>query len=339
MEKGKSVKVCVTGGSGYLGSWLIKSLLTRGYTVHATLRNLVDADGRKRLKLFEADIYSPQEFDEAIKGCEYVLHVATPFLHKENTKYKDTTEATIASVRCIADSCLLSKTVKRLVYTSSVMAASPLSEDGSGYKPQMDELCWTPLGLSFDYGNEFLLDYVKSKTQSDKEILRYNNIGSSENGVDELEVVSLCSGLVGGETILPYVCSSLPCVLSLIKGDEFSLNSLRFMQELMGCIPVVHVEDVCDAHILCIEKGSLKGWFLCVAESVMIEDIVNCYGEICPEFHIGEGFKSGPIGRSKCELSKLRKEGFEFKYRLKQILKDSVKCAKRLGFLQEFVQL
>ncbi|CAA0838222.1 NAD(P)-binding Rossmann-fold superfamily protein [Striga hermonthica] len=206
------------------------------------------------------------------------------------------------------------------------MAASPLSEDGSGYKPQMDELCWTP-------------DYIKSKTLSDKEILRYNNIrSSSENGVD-LEVVSLCSGFVGGETILPYMSSSLPSMLSLITGHEFSLNSLRFMQELMGCIPVVHIEDVCDAHIFCIEKGSLSGRFLCAAESVTIEDMANCYGEIYPEFHIEEGLKSGPIGRSKCELSKLRKEGFEFKYGLKQILKDSVKCAKRLGFLQEFAQL
>jgi len=33
-------KVCVTGGSGYIGSWLIKKLLAKGYTVHATLRDL-----------------------------------------------------------------------------------------------------------------------------------------------------------------------------------------------------------------------------------------------------------------------------------------------------------
>jgi hypothetical protein len=33
-------RVCVTGASGYIGSWLAKKLLEKGYTVHATLRNL-----------------------------------------------------------------------------------------------------------------------------------------------------------------------------------------------------------------------------------------------------------------------------------------------------------
>lgn len=41
----------------------------------------------------------------------------------------------------------------------------------------------------------------------------------------------------------------------------------------------------------------------------------------------------GGIGRSKCDLSKLRNEGFEFKYELKEILSESIEFAKRLGVL------
>ncbi|KAI3453808.1 hypothetical protein Pfo_010471 [Paulownia fortunei] len=251
-------------------------------------------------------------------------------LHTLNSEYKDTTEAAIAGVRSTVDSCLRSKNVKRLVYTSSVMAASPLREDGSGYKPQMDELCWTPLNLSYTYSNDFMLEYTKSKTLSDKEILRYNN---ETGNTGKLEVVSLACGLVGGETLLSYIPSSLPCVLSQLTGRQFDLNALKFLQELLGSIPIVHIDDACEAHIFCIEKTSLKGRFLCAAESPTMEEMANCYQEIHPEFQIPEGFKCGPGGRSKCDLSKLRKEGYEFKYGLKEILNDSVVCGKRLRVL------
>lgn len=58
---------------------------------------------------------------------------------------------------------------------------------------------------------------------------------------------------------------------------------------------------------------------------MILRNIANC----CLNF--GFRFKCGPSGRSKCDLSKLRKEGFEYKYGLKEILSDSVECAKRLG--------
>ena len=34
-----SATYCVTGATGYLGSWLVEALLERGYTVHATVRD------------------------------------------------------------------------------------------------------------------------------------------------------------------------------------------------------------------------------------------------------------------------------------------------------------
>ena len=49
--------------------------------------------------------------------------------------------------------CERSKTVRRVIHTASVVAASPLKGDGDGYKDFMDESCWTPLNLSYGYSN------------------------------------------------------------------------------------------------------------------------------------------------------------------------------------------
>ncbi|KAL7195096.1 hypothetical protein ACSBR1_035330 [Camellia fascicularis] len=162
-------KVCVTRDSGYIGHWLVKKPLQKGYTVHATLRNLDEKskvellrslpNADTRLLLFQAVIYNPTKFEPAIRGCQYVLHVTTPIKHgSQSSQYEDTSEAAIASARIIANSCVRSQIVKRLIYTAIVMSSSPLKEDGSGYKPSFNESSWTSLNLSYTFSNDgFLL--------------------------------------------------------------------------------------------------------------------------------------------------------------------------------------
>ena len=65
-------------------------------------------------------------------------------------QYKDTGEAAVAGVKIIAESCIKSKSVKKLIYTASAMAASPLKGAASGYKDVMDETCWSPLDLPYE---------------------------------------------------------------------------------------------------------------------------------------------------------------------------------------------
>ncbi|RLN33535.1 cinnamoyl-CoA reductase 2-like isoform X1 [Panicum miliaceum] len=80
-------RVCVTGGGGYIASWLVKLLLSRGYAVHATVRDPSDPknahlgrlDGAAgNLRLFKADVLDPDALAAAVAGCEGVFHAVSP---------------------------------------------------------------------------------------------------------------------------------------------------------------------------------------------------------------------------------------------------------------------
>src|SRR4051794_29584202 len=88
---GSDGTVLVTGGTGFLGGWCIVSLLERGYDVRTTVRDLAregavrnsvsapGAEADSRLPVLAADLSSDEGWAEAVEGCRYVLHVASPF--------------------------------------------------------------------------------------------------------------------------------------------------------------------------------------------------------------------------------------------------------------------
>ncbi|KAL5571388.1 hypothetical protein UlMin_020985 [Ulmus minor] len=336
MEKSSS-KVCVTGGAGYIGSLLVKKLLDKGYIVHATLRNLDDVTkvsllksfpgADTRLMLFQADIFTPESFENAIQGCEFVFHVANP-MGPFDLQHKNMTEATIAAVESIATCCIRSGTVRKLIYTGSIVAASPLKEDGSGFKDFMDETCWTPFNLSIPHSNQFLKAYQDSKTMAEKELLKFEN----KNG-SQLEIVSLACGLVGGNSVLPYTPASSALFISQLTDNEIYYNSLRYLEELGGKIPIVHIEDVCEAHVFCVENPCLKGRFLCASSFISSAEIAAYYQENYPKFHVKKEYLEGPKRDIKLSSSKLIEKGFAYKYDTKMILDDCINSAIRMGDL------
>ncbi|XP_042493931.1 anthocyanidin reductase-like [Macadamia integrifolia] len=329
--------VCVTGGAGYLGSSLVKKLLQKGHTVHATLRNLDDQskvgllksfpEANTKLRLFKADIYNPDEFNTAIQGCDFVFHVATPLQsNTQSSQYKDTTEAAVAAVESIVKSCIRSGTVKRLIYTGSVVAASPLKEDGSGFKDSMDESCWTPLNLPINYyGFETLKDYTYSKTISEKKLLSY---ACKEN---KMELVSLACGLVGGDTVLSYISGSIACLMSQPLNDPISYQSLEFLQELMGKVPIVHIDDVCEAHIFCMDQRSLQGIFLFASDFLSTKEIADYFCLYHPEICIAEEFHGRNGSEVRWGSTKLNDVGFKPNYDAKLILEDSLQFLRKMG--------
>src|SRR5215208_7191077 len=94
MADGSGQTVLVTGGSGFLGGWCVIELLRRGYSVRTTVRDLSreaqvrgavgsEVDPGDRLTVLAADLTSDDGWAEAVGGCDYVLHVASPFPPKQ----------------------------------------------------------------------------------------------------------------------------------------------------------------------------------------------------------------------------------------------------------------
>ncbi|MBN1829748.1 MAG: NAD-dependent epimerase/dehydratase family protein [Deltaproteobacteria bacterium] len=130
----KSKPVLVTGGSGYVASWIIKMLLEKGIDVNATVRDASDSKkvdhltalakaSTGKLNLFKSDLLDRGSFDEPMRGCELVIHTASPFFI---TGIKNPQEELIRpareGTRNVLESARRNPTVQRIVLTSSVAA-------------------------------------------------------------------------------------------------------------------------------------------------------------------------------------------------------------------------
>ena len=132
MDKTKSI--FVTGGTGYIGSWVVKNLLEDGYTVNLTVRdksrkekyehlqNIADASIGK-LELFEADLLVDGSYREAMQGCEVVFHMASPFMiHGIKDPQKQLVDPALKGTANILNAVNETESVKRVVLTSSVVS-------------------------------------------------------------------------------------------------------------------------------------------------------------------------------------------------------------------------
>ncbi len=247
--------VLVTGGSGFIGAHCILALLNAGYRVRTTVRSLkregdvramlkqggVDAGGR--LTFAAADLTQDAGWAQAVAGCEYVLHVASP-LPPGVPKHEDelivpAREGTLRVLRAARDAG-----VRRVVLTSSFAAI------GYGHpvrKEPFTEKDWT------DPNGDDLSAYPKSKTFAEHAAWEFI---AKEGGGLELAVVNP----VG--------------VFGPVLGPDYSASILMVQRLMDGAIPgcprlyfgAVDVRDVADLHVRAMTNPAARGErFLAVA--------------------------------------------------------------------------
>ena len=120
--------VLITGGTGFIGAHVIRAFAaTNRFRIRTSSRQIND-EKRKKLEslgaseVVEAELTSKNGWDEAVADCTYVIHVASPFLLVAKDPEKDLLEPALSGVRFVLEACAESKTLQRVVLTSSVAA-------------------------------------------------------------------------------------------------------------------------------------------------------------------------------------------------------------------------
>ncbi len=268
----------VTGASGFIAMHCILQLLEQGYRVRGTLRtparekNLrqtlarhIDADNR--LEFVTADLTSDDGWRDAVEGCTYVLHVASP-LPRELPKHEDelivpAREGTLRVLNAAAEAG-----VQRVVLTSSIAAlVHGHPRDGS---KTFNENDWSST-------NGDIEPYPKSKTLAECAAWDYVN---GLDGDNKLELAVINPGLVLGPILDRDYGTSGELVRKLMRREVPGSPNIGFAP--------VDVRDVAAAHLAAMtipEAGGQR--FCCALEFIWMQEIAK----ILDDHFSGRGYK------------------------------------------------
>jgi dihydroflavonol-4-reductase len=240
--------VLVTGGTGFLGGWCVATLLEHGYDVRTTVRDLArepavrgavvtaGVDPGERLTVVAANLTSDDGWSQAVDGCRYVLHVASPF---PPVQPKDPDELIVpardGALRVLR--AALEAGVERVAMTSSIAAvrsARPSSESDP-----YTEADWT------DGNDSARTPYVRSKTLAEQAAWEHVRAAGAE---DRLATIN--PGAIIGPALNDDHSYSLQSVQRLLRGMP-ALPRLGFT--------FVDVRDVADLHVLALTDPAAGG--------------------------------------------------------------------------------
>ncbi|GHJ36705.1 aldehyde reductase [Streptomyces sp. TS71-3] len=236
------MRVLITGATGYVAGHCIAELLASGYSVRGTVRDLRTADVAHlralargtggELEFVEADLADDSGWIEAVDGCAYVWHVASPFPstvpRDEDELIRPAIDGTLRVLRAAESS----DSVRRVVLTSSG-AAVHYGHDSDRVFTEAD---WTDPGKASPY--------AKSKTLAEKAAWGFARASG-------LELVVLNPGTVLGPMLNTDVNTSLELIRRIMRGALPVVPKIGW--------DVVDVRDLARLHRLAMETPSAAG--------------------------------------------------------------------------------
>jgi dihydroflavonol-4-reductase len=256
-------KVLLTGISGYIGQHCAVELLKSGYAVRGSIRSLSKADKvtaaiRKQvdpngnLEYVELDLLKDEGWDDAVQGCDFVMHVASPFISRipkdENELIKPAVEGTLRALKAAHKAG-----IKRVVLTSSMVAMLGNVEGDES----INQNSWT------DVNAKNATAYLKSKTLAEKAAWEFVND-------KELELVTIHPGPVYGPTLSNNLSGESMTLFKRIITGELS-------QMIHTSINMSDVRDVARIHVQALEneKAANKRFIVASEASHAYEEITK----------------------------------------------------------------
>lgn len=244
---GVSGSILVTGGTGFLGSYIIKALVEKGYPVRAIRRGnkqpgWISKEILDKVEWVEGDILDVVSLEEAMEGVDTIIHSAAivSFAKKDRKHmYQVNVEGT-ANVVNMA----LEQQVKRLVHISSVAALGRTAGGGQ----VNEEKKWEESKVN--------THYAKSKYKGELEVWR----GMAE-GLDAV--------ILNPSTILGYGdWHSSSCAIFKNVYEEFKWYS-------PGINGFVDVEDVASAAVLLMESKITEQRYIVNGDTWPFQQLMN----------------------------------------------------------------
>jgi dihydroflavonol-4-reductase len=251
--------VLVTGGSGFVGSHVILKLLDAGHQVRTTVRSLKregdvramlktgGAEPGTRLSFFAADLEQDVGWNEAISGCDFVMHVASPFPagvpKDENELIRPARDGALRVLRAARGAG-----VKRVVMTSSFAAVSYGGSPEGGVFTEAD---WT------DIHAPDAQPYMKSKTIAERAAWDFIDKEGGDLELSVINPVGIFGPALGGD-----VSTSVTLIRMMLNGAMPGAPRIHF--------GVVDVRDVADLHLMAMTSPAARGErFIAVAGRCM----------------------------------------------------------------------
>lgn len=241
------MNILVTGGGGFLGRYIIKGLLGRGYTVRSIGRSAQPELAKQGVHVIQGDINDPIAVNTAVAGCQAIFHVAAKA--GSGMHWNSFYEPNVLGTRNLLRAAKQYGT-QYFIHTSSpsvIFEGKPITNGNE----------------SLPYPKQHLNPYSTTKAISEKDVLESNS--------EHLKTIALRPHIIWG----PGDTHLIPTLIKKAKSGR-----LRIIGNGENKVSVTHVTNAALAHLLALDalqegKTEGKAYFINQTKPVKLWHFIN----------------------------------------------------------------